>query len=209
MVQYYYGLHHTATQDCTWQRWVVCRCGSTKQVYPSFRHTRTCRCPSGRSAVSFKRLSAPRSPPEIISDRDPLFMSKFWTSHFKMLHKLRPSSAYHPETDGQTEVVNRKVEEMLCCFVNHHQSNWYLFLVDLEFAYKSAPLSTTTISPFLSHVWFRTAIQPYLAIAMLQLRCRRLLVQHKRRDVNCSFCHHPRKLNHSIPIQSTSASLLL
>ena len=76
-------------------------------------------------------------------------MSKFWTSLFKMLHvKLRPSSAYHPETDGQTEVVNRKVEEMLRCFVNHHQSNWDLFLVDLEFAYNSAPHSTTTLSPF-------------------------------------------------------------
>ena len=88
-------------------------------------------------------------PHEIISDRDPIFMSKFWTSLFKMLHvKLRPSSAYHPETDGQTEVVNRKVEEMLRCFVNHHQSNWDLFLVDLEFAYNSAPHSTTTLSPF-------------------------------------------------------------
>jgi hypothetical protein len=57
-------------------------------------------------------------PLEIISDRDPIFMSKFWTTPFEMLRvKLRPSSAYHPETDGQTEVVNRKVEEILRCFV--------------------------------------------------------------------------------------------
>jgi hypothetical protein len=88
-------------------------------------------------------------PHEIISNRDPLFMIKFWTSLFKMLHvKLRPSSAFRPETDGRTEVVNRKVEEMLSCLVNDHQSNWDLFLVDLEFAYNSAPHSTTTISPF-------------------------------------------------------------
>jgi hypothetical protein len=44
------------------------------------------------------------------------------------------SSAYHPETDGQTEVVNRKVEEILRCFVNNNQSNWDLLLIDLEFA---------------------------------------------------------------------------
>jgi hypothetical protein len=63
-------------------------------------------------------------PLEIISDRDPIFMRKFWTTLFGMLRvKLRPSSAYHPETDGQTEVVNRKVEEILRCFVNHNQSN--------------------------------------------------------------------------------------
>jgi hypothetical protein len=61
--------------------------------------------------------------------------------------KLCPSSAYHPETDGQTEVVNLKVKEILRCFVNHNQSNWDLFLIDLEFAYNSAPHSSTTLSP--------------------------------------------------------------
>jgi hypothetical protein len=88
-------------------------------------------------------------PLEIISDRDAIFMSKFWTTLFGMLRvKLRPSSAYHTETDGQTEVVNRKVEEILRCFVNHNQSNWDLFLIDLEFSYNSAPHSSTTLSPF-------------------------------------------------------------
>jgi hypothetical protein len=37
---------------------------------------------------------------------------------------------------------------MLRCFVNHHRSNWDIFLVDLEFAYNSAPRSKTTLSPF-------------------------------------------------------------
>jgi hypothetical protein len=88
-------------------------------------------------------------PLEIISDRDPIFMSKFWTTLFGMLRvKLRPSSVYHPETDGQTEVVNRKVEEILRCFLDNNESNWDLFLFDLEFAYNSAPHSSTTLSPF-------------------------------------------------------------
>jgi hypothetical protein len=76
-------------------------------------------------------------------------MSKFWTTLFRMLRvKLRPSSAYHPETDGQTEVVNREFEEILLLFVNLNQSNWDLFLIDLEFAYDSAQHSSITFSPF-------------------------------------------------------------
>ncbi len=88
-------------------------------------------------------------PQEIISDRDPIFMSHFWSSLFDKLGvKLRPSSAYHPETDGQTERMNRKVEEMLRCYVDHNQRNWDEFLVQVEVAYNSAPHATTTYSPF-------------------------------------------------------------
>ena len=88
-------------------------------------------------------------PDEIISDRDPVFMSNFWSSLFDKLGvKLCPSSAYHPETDGQTERLNRKIEEMLRCYVDHHQSNWDEFLVQVEVAYNSAPHATTTYSPF-------------------------------------------------------------
>lgn len=88
-------------------------------------------------------------PRTIISDRDPIFMSKFWQSLFDLVQvKLSPSSAYHPETDGQTEIVNRKIEEMLRCFVDSAQSNWDELLIDAEVAYNSAPHSTTTFSPY-------------------------------------------------------------
>ncbi len=84
-------------------------------------------------------------PSEIISDRDSIFMSKFWETLFKRVQvTLKPSSSYHPETDGQTERMNRKIEEMLRCYVNHHQSNWDEFLVDIEVAYNSSPHATTT-----------------------------------------------------------------
>ena len=88
-------------------------------------------------------------PEEIISDRDSVFMSHFWDAIFRKLAvKLKPSSAYHPQTDGQTERMNRKIEEMLRCYVDHHQSNWDLLLTHIEVAYNSAPHSTTTYSPF-------------------------------------------------------------
>ena len=88
-------------------------------------------------------------PQVIVSDRDSIFMSKFWKSLFQLLGtKLSPSSAYHPQTDGQTEIVNRKVEEMIRAFANYDKSNWDENLVDFEVAYNSSVHSTTMFTPF-------------------------------------------------------------
>ena len=100
-------------------------------------------------------------PEEIISDRDSIFMSKFWTALFKRVGvNLKPSSSYHPETDGQTERMNRKLEEMIRCYVDQNQSNWDTFLVDVEVAYNSSPHATTTYSPFYLNYGFEPKTIP-------------------------------------------------
>ena len=43
--------------------------------------------------------------------------------------QLKMSSAYHPQTDGQSEVVNRYVEQYLCCFVYQQPRQWSTFLL--------------------------------------------------------------------------------
>lgn len=93
-------------------------------------------------------------PQTIVSDRDPKFTSEFWTTVFNRLGtKLAMSTAYHPQTDGQTERTNRTLEEMLrhyCGDPAHpsHQSQWEDLLPLVEFAYNSTPQTSTSKSPF-------------------------------------------------------------
>jgi hypothetical protein len=91
-------------------------------------------------------------PEEIVSDRDKLFTSKFWVSLMAQLgtkHKL--STAFHPQTDGQTERLNQTMEQYLRSYVNEKQDNWVELLPMAQFAYNSATAETTKVSPFFAN----------------------------------------------------------
>src|ERR1051325_4161804 len=88
-------------------------------------------------------------PKTIISDRDPKFTSKFWTALFKLLEtKLAMSTAFHPQTDGQTERMNRTLEEMLRAYTTYHQNQWDECLSATEFAYNNSKQTSTGQTPF-------------------------------------------------------------
>ena len=94
----------------------------------------------------FKLRSMPKS---IISDRDPIFISNFWKEFFTMSgSKLQLSSAYHPQTDGQTEVINRCVEQYLRSFVHQWPRRWNDYLPWAEYWYNTTYHISTGMTPF-------------------------------------------------------------
>ena len=78
-------------------------------------------------------------PQSIVSDRDVKFVSYFWkTLWAKMGTKLMFSSAFHPQTDGQTEVTNQSFDNLLRCLVADHVTSWDLVLPHAEFSFNNS-----------------------------------------------------------------------
>ncbi|GKE02245.1 retrotransposon-related protein, partial [Tanacetum coccineum] len=88
-------------------------------------------------------------PKTIISDRDKVFTSLFWKSLFKILKvELKMSSAYHPQTDGQTEAVNKTLECYLRCMKGETPKEWTKWLPLAEFWYNTKFHTSANTTPF-------------------------------------------------------------
>jgi len=88
-------------------------------------------------------------PRTIVSDRDTKFLSHFWKTLWSMLGtKVSFSTSCHPQTNGQTEVVNRFLSTMLRAILKGNHRSWDECLPYIEFAYNRVVHTTTTISPF-------------------------------------------------------------
>ena len=88
-------------------------------------------------------------PLSIVSDRDSRFISHFWRSLWKLLKtSLNMNSAYHPQSDGQTEVVNRSLGNMLRCLVGENIRSWDTILCQVEFAHNHAHNQSLGFCPF-------------------------------------------------------------
>jgi hypothetical protein len=69
-----------------------------------------------------------------VSDRDPIFTSKFWEEIFLLMGmQLDHTSAYHPQSDGQTEIVNKALETYLRCFSALKPNDWFRWLSWAEY----------------------------------------------------------------------------
>ena len=87
-------------------------------------------------------------PNTIISDRDSPFLSTFWKTIWALLGcKLKFSIAFHPQTDGQTEVVNRVLVHALRTHFGRSKQ-WDNYLHILHYSYNKATHSSTGLSPF-------------------------------------------------------------
>jgi hypothetical protein len=85
----------------------------------------------------------------IVSDRGSIFTSTFWTEIcYQLQVKRRLSTAFHPQTDGQTERQNQTMEQYLRMFTTDAQDNWALLLPTAQFAYNNSIHESTKLTPF-------------------------------------------------------------
>jgi transposase InsO family protein len=84
-----------------------------------------------------------------LSDRGPQFVAEFMRELYRLLGiTISASTAYHPQSDRQTECVNQELEQYIRVFVNERQSDWDTLLPLGEFAYNNHVHSSTQHSPF-------------------------------------------------------------
>ena len=94
-------------------------------------------------------------PRTIISDRGVLFVADFWKSLCKRLGTQGLlSTAFHPETDGQTERVNSSMEQYLRMHSDDLQDDWVDWLPLVEFTGNNTTSETTGFSPFFAEMGF-------------------------------------------------------
>ena len=120
----------------------------SKMVY--FVPTKTDANAADTAALFFQRIVCAHGlPKDIVSDRDPKFISEFWRELFTAMGtQLKMSTAYHPQTDGQTERVHRVLEHMLRSYCYDDHSTWDKFLNSAQFAYNNSVQESTGYSPF-------------------------------------------------------------
>ena len=97
-------------------------------------------------------------PCSVTSDRGPQFVAQFIQSFYDTCGiRGSPSTAYHPQTDGQTERVNQELKIYLRFYINSFHDNWHEWLPLAEFSYNDKTHSTTSISPHFAtlgiHPW--------------------------------------------------------
>jgi len=111
---------------------VVCRLINMALFIPTFRNIDA----EDLACIFLSQVFAKHgTPTDIVSDRGKHFISRFWQLLCQLLGiKANLSTAYHPETDGQTEHVNQILEQYLRVYVNYQQDVWVNLLPLAEFA---------------------------------------------------------------------------
>jgi len=116
-------------------------------MFISFKETAT--APVLTYTILWELVNNHRLSKEFITDRDKLFTSKFWemlTAKLRIKHKML--TAYHSQTDEQSEQMNQTVKMYLRHYVNKNQNNWVQLLSTAQFAYNNTQNKTMRETPF-------------------------------------------------------------
>jgi len=88
-------------------------------------------------------------PSSVVSDRGSVFASNFLRELYRLLGiKRKMSTAFHPQTDGQTERLNHEINQYLQTYVNDQQNEWAKWIKIAQFVWNNMVLEVTTDSPF-------------------------------------------------------------
>jgi len=89
------------------------------------------------------------TPESIVSDRGPQFVSLFWQEFCRIIGvRIKLSTAYHKQTDGQTEIMNKYIDQRLRPFVNYYQDNWSELIPLMDRAQMTLPHSSIGMAPY-------------------------------------------------------------
>jgi hypothetical protein len=111
-------------------------------------------------------------PKQMVCDRDPRWTSQFWRQVSASLQMdVSLSSSFHPQTDGQTERVNRVLEDVLRHFVSPTKNDWDKLLPAAEFALNSAQHESTQATPFELNYGFKPSSPLDVALGNSKLSC--------------------------------------
>jgi hypothetical protein len=122
--------------------------------------------PEGLADSFVKNVVRPHGiPSSVISDRGTLFTSGFWENITKALGISRDlSTAFHPQTDGQTERVNATLEQYLRAYCNYQQDDWGNLLPIAEFCYNNTQAESTKVTPFFANYGYHPRFTPDLGM---------------------------------------------
>ncbi|KAK7883026.1 hypothetical protein WMY93_029200 [Mugilogobius chulae] len=133
-------------------------------------------------------------PKDVVSDRGPQFVSRFWKAFCTLLGAtVSLSSGYHPQSNGQTERLNQELETGLRCLASQNPTTWSKQLTWVEYAHNTLPCSSTGLTPFECVYGYQPPLFSALeeevtvpsALALVR-RCRRTWHQARQRMLKCS-----------------------
>ncbi|KAG0160466.1 hypothetical protein PDIDSM_7995 [Penicillium digitatum] len=152
-------------------------------------------------------------PNTVVSDRGPQFVAQFWkhlTKRLRITNLL--STAYHPETDGQTERANAVLEQYLRAYVSYLQDDWSEWLLLAEFTANSHYSESTRVSPFYANYGFhpRIGFEPSQPASHPRPETRKKLTEYVRAEILSAQARYEEQTNrHRAPARRYRPGQLL